>query len=157
MLSHIIGPVNEDWLTSSENKIEQRSETHLIIKEGFPMKAVGRSDIVKRFLASERTGFDFAVLQEGEIGVGESIELVAKNQSSVRVGDITGSLRARSTTSSCSAGQLKSRLCPQLEEPFFRSDSRNSSVSPSCSTLFAAEDAGRVTGQSLVLSGGQRQ
>ena len=78
MLSHIIGPVNEDWLTSSENKIEQRSETHLIIKEGFPKKAVGRSDIVKRFPASERTGFDFAVLQEGEIGVGESIELVQK-------------------------------------------------------------------------------
>jgi MOSC domain-containing protein YiiM len=29
----------------------------------------GRADIVKRFLASERTGFYFAVLQEGEVGV----------------------------------------------------------------------------------------
>jgi len=29
-----------------------------------------RSDIVKRFMGSERTGFYFAVLQEGEVGVG---------------------------------------------------------------------------------------
>ena len=36
----------------------------------------GRSDIVKRFLASERTGFYFAVLQEGEVGVGDQIELI---------------------------------------------------------------------------------
>ena len=49
----------------------------------------GRADIVKRFLASERTGFYFAVLQEGEVGVGDSIELVERNRESVRVTDIT--------------------------------------------------------------------
>ena len=31
----------------------------------------GRSDIVKRFLASERTGFYLAVLEEGEVGIGD--------------------------------------------------------------------------------------
>jgi MOSC domain-containing protein YiiM len=31
----------------------------------------GRAEIVKRFLASERTGFYFAVLQEGKVGVGD--------------------------------------------------------------------------------------
>ena len=35
-----------------------------------------RSDMIKRFLASERTGFYFAVLQEGEVGVGDQIELI---------------------------------------------------------------------------------
>jgi len=49
----------------------------------------GRADIVKRFLASERTGFYFAVLQEGEVGVGDSIELIEGNKHSVRVNDIT--------------------------------------------------------------------
>jgi MOSC domain-containing protein YiiM len=49
----------------------------------------GRSDIVKRFLTSERTGFYFAVLQEGEVGAGDSIELVEKREGSVRVTDIT--------------------------------------------------------------------
>ena len=35
-----------------------------------------RSGMIKRFLASERTGFYFAVLQEGEVGVGDQIELI---------------------------------------------------------------------------------
>ena len=49
----------------------------------------GRSDIVKRLLASERTGFYFAVLQEGEVGAGDPIELMEKRERSVRVSDIT--------------------------------------------------------------------
>ena len=49
----------------------------------------GRPDIVKRFLASERTGFYFAVLQEGEVGAGDPIELIESSEHSVRVSDIT--------------------------------------------------------------------
>ena len=48
-----------------------------------------RSDIIKRFLASERTGFYFAVLQEGEIEAGDPIELIEKSQDSLRLSDIT--------------------------------------------------------------------
>src|SRR5207302_8414371 len=36
----------------------------------------GRSDVIKRFLVSERTGFYFAVLQEGEVGAGDTITLI---------------------------------------------------------------------------------
>ena len=49
----------------------------------------GRADIVKRFLASERTGFYFAVLEEGEVGAGDPIRLIEKSKDSVRVSDIT--------------------------------------------------------------------
>jgi MOSC domain-containing protein YiiM len=49
----------------------------------------GRSDIIRRFLASERTGFYFAVLQEGELGVGDQFEVMQKNEDGVRVSDIT--------------------------------------------------------------------
>src|SRR5512132_4082125 len=49
----------------------------------------GRSDIVKRFLASGRIDFYFAVLQEGEVGAGDPIELMKKGEWSVRVSDIT--------------------------------------------------------------------
>ncbi len=49
----------------------------------------GRSDIVKKFLASERTGFYFAVLQEGEVGAGDPIEVIEKTDDSIRVSDIT--------------------------------------------------------------------
>ena len=49
----------------------------------------GRADIVKKFLASERTGFYFAVLQQGEVGAGDPMELMEKSARSVRVSDIT--------------------------------------------------------------------
>jgi MOSC domain-containing protein YiiM len=49
----------------------------------------GRPDIVKRFLTSEHTGFYFAVLEEGEVGVGDSIELIEGSKHSVRVSEIT--------------------------------------------------------------------
>jgi len=49
----------------------------------------GRTDILKRFLASERTGFYFSVLKEGEVGAGDEFELTEKNAAGVRVVDIT--------------------------------------------------------------------
>jgi MOSC domain-containing protein YiiM len=49
----------------------------------------GRTDIIKRFLLSERSGFYFSVLKEGEVGVGDEIQLMQKNTSGVRVVEIT--------------------------------------------------------------------
>ena len=49
----------------------------------------GRADIIKRFLVSERTGFYFSVLKEGEVGAGDEFKLVEKNASGVRVVDVT--------------------------------------------------------------------
>lgn len=49
----------------------------------------GRSDILKRFLASRRTGFYFSVLQEGEVGAGDDIELLQRHGAGVNVADIT--------------------------------------------------------------------
>lgn len=49
----------------------------------------GRADMVKRFLASRRTGFYLAVVHEGEIGPGDAIELVRRDSGHIAVGDIT--------------------------------------------------------------------
>ena len=49
----------------------------------------GRTDIIKRFLISERTGFYLSVLKEGEVGVGDEFQLIEKNVSGVRVVDVT--------------------------------------------------------------------
>jgi MOSC domain-containing protein YiiM len=49
----------------------------------------GRDDMVKRFLASGRTGLYLAVLREGEVGVGDTIELTARDDRRVTVADIT--------------------------------------------------------------------
>jgi len=48
-----------------------------------------RPDMVKRFLESRRTGFYFAVAQEGELSGGDAIELVARQAKSLTVAEIT--------------------------------------------------------------------
>jgi MOSC domain-containing protein YiiM len=48
----------------------------------------GRMDIIKRFLASGLTGIYFKVSQEGEVGVGDAINLISKDKNNVTVKDI---------------------------------------------------------------------
>ena len=48
-----------------------------------------RNDIIKRFLKSGRTGFYFAVLEEGEVGPGDEIQVIDSDKNNVRVSDIT--------------------------------------------------------------------
>jgi MOSC domain-containing protein YiiM len=49
----------------------------------------GRADIVKRFLASRRTGFYFAVVREGMVVTGDAIKLIGQEQQDISVADIT--------------------------------------------------------------------
>ncbi|MGB0034678.1 MAG: MOSC domain-containing protein, partial [Candidatus Acidiferrales bacterium] len=46
-------------------------------------------DMVKRFLASGRTGFYFAVTREGEVGAGDEIREIARDENGVPVSEIT--------------------------------------------------------------------
>ena len=49
----------------------------------------GRMDMLKRFLASGRTGFYFSVEREGEVTAGDKVELLARDKHNVTVADIT--------------------------------------------------------------------
>ena len=49
----------------------------------------GRADIIKRFLASRRTGFYFAVVREGMVGAGDAVELIGREQHEMSIADIT--------------------------------------------------------------------
>jgi MOSC domain-containing protein YiiM len=49
----------------------------------------GRANMVKQFLDSRLTGFYFSVLQEGEVGVGDAMELISRDENNVTVADIT--------------------------------------------------------------------
>ena len=49
----------------------------------------GRADIIKRFLASRRTGFYFAVIREGMVAVEDTIELIGREQQDISIADIT--------------------------------------------------------------------
>lgn len=48
----------------------------------------GRDDMVKRFLNSRLSGIYFSVVVEGEVGVGDEIELVSRDENNVTVADI---------------------------------------------------------------------
>jgi MOSC domain-containing protein YiiM len=47
----------------------------------------GRPDVVKRFRAAGRSGFYFAVVREGELGAGDSLELVPYTGDRISVAD----------------------------------------------------------------------
>ena len=49
----------------------------------------GSDDMVKRFLASGRTGFYVAVVREGEVGAGDEIKVIAREPKAVAVSEIT--------------------------------------------------------------------
>jgi MOSC domain-containing protein YiiM len=48
----------------------------------------GRDDMVKRFLNSRLSGIYFSVVQEGEVGPGDAIERVHRDQNNITVADI---------------------------------------------------------------------
>jgi MOSC domain-containing protein YiiM len=49
----------------------------------------GSDDMVKRFLASGRTGFYVAVVREGEVGAGDELKVMAREPNGVAVAEIT--------------------------------------------------------------------
>jgi MOSC domain-containing protein YiiM len=49
----------------------------------------GSDDMVKRFLASGRTGFYVAVMREGEVGTGDEMEVIEREANAVAVSEIT--------------------------------------------------------------------
>src|ERR1051325_2367082 len=48
----------------------------------------GRADMLKRFLASGRTGFYFSVTREGEVGAGDQVELIERDPHGVTIADV---------------------------------------------------------------------
>jgi MOSC domain-containing protein YiiM len=57
----------------------------------------GRADMIKRFLQSGRTGFYLAILKEGEVTAGESIELLQGDEYGVTIADIVNLYRRDAT------------------------------------------------------------
>ena len=53
----------------------------------------GRDDMVKRFLDSYLSGIYFSVVQEGEVGAGDAIEPVSRDENNVTVTDIVSIYR----------------------------------------------------------------
>ena len=48
----------------------------------------GRQDMVKRFLASRRTGYYLAVEAEGDVGAGDRVEILARHPARISVSEV---------------------------------------------------------------------
>jgi MOSC domain-containing protein YiiM len=48
----------------------------------------GRDDMIKRFLESGRSGFYFSVIEEGNVGAGDELQLVGQEDSSLTIAEI---------------------------------------------------------------------
>jgi Uncharacterized protein conserved in bacteria len=85
----------------------------------------GRADIIKRFLASRRTGFYVAVTREGMVGAGDAVELVGHdNKTSALPTSRVFMLLIRTMSNRCGK-LLKSRPYRKVGKVIFDISSRS--------------------------------
>jgi MOSC domain-containing protein YiiM len=85
-----------DGLIETEVRIGDRlrigSAEFVVTQPRMPCYKLGirfnRADMVKRFLKSERSGFYLKVVEEGEVGAGDGITRLARDERGVSVADI---------------------------------------------------------------------
>ena len=80
----------------------------------------GRSDVIRKFLVSERTGFYCSVLKEGEVGAGDRIHLIERNQQRVRVLDITRLYTSEKGNSELLRLAIELEALPESWKEYFR-------------------------------------
>src|SRR2546425_6280602 len=87
--------------TKIGDRIQIGSAEFVVTQPRMPCFKLGirfnRSDMVKRFLQSGRTGFYFAVLKEGEVAAGDSIELIEGDEHNIPVADVVNLYRGDAT------------------------------------------------------------
>jgi MOSC domain-containing protein YiiM len=79
-----------------------------------------RRDLVKRFLASKRTGFYLAVRLEGKVARGEPIELREKQESGVTITDVVNLYSTDSRNQGLLRRATESPALPQGWKDYFR-------------------------------------
>ncbi len=80
----------------------------------------GRMDILKRFLHSGRTGFYFAVATEGDVGPGDSIELVARADDDLTVADVVNLYTVDAENQDLLRRATRSPVLPESWKDYFR-------------------------------------
>src|SRR5215208_2023863 len=79
-----------------------------------------RSDMVKRFLQSGRAGFYLAVLQEGQLQAGDSVELVPTAEPAVTVSELAALYTTERDNRALMQRALETRGLPQGWREWFR-------------------------------------
>jgi len=80
----------------------------------------GRTEIVKRFLQSGRSGFYFSVLEEGQVTAGDSVERITRDERGVTVADIVNLYRADKTNQDLLRRASELPALPPFWRDYFR-------------------------------------
>jgi MOSC domain-containing protein YiiM len=80
----------------------------------------GRPGILKRFLQSGRSGFYFAVTLEGEVGAGDSIELIARAEEGLTVADVVNLYTVDAENQELLRRATQSSILPESWRDYFR-------------------------------------
>ncbi len=75
---------------------------------------------MKRFLNSGRTGFYFAVLVEGEVGAGDSIDLRAQAEAALTVADVVNLYTVDAENQELLRRAIQSSALPESWRYYFR-------------------------------------
>jgi MOSC domain-containing protein YiiM len=70
----------------------------------------GRSDMVKRFWESERSGIYFSVVEEGDVAAGDSIETVERAKDGISVADVVALYKGTKKSSELMQRALRAPL-----------------------------------------------
>lgn len=79
-----------------------------------------RQDMVKRFLRSGRTGFYLSVFREGEVGAGDAVSVIARDDSALAVADIVGLYAADSANQELLRRASELPALPESWRDYFR-------------------------------------
>jgi MOSC domain-containing protein YiiM len=80
----------------------------------------GRTDVIKRFLASGRTGFYFSVLQEGEVEAGDTLTLIKRDEHNITVADIVRLYISDKTNMEMLRRAIEVEALPESWREYFR-------------------------------------
>ena len=80
----------------------------------------GREDMIKLFLRSRRTGFYFAVEQEGEVGAGNSIESLGRDDNAVTILELVEIYLHKTKDKQAMEQVLQARVLPHSWRAYFQ-------------------------------------
>jgi MOSC domain-containing protein YiiM len=80
-----------------------------------------RDDMIERFLRSERCGFYFAVVEEGEVGAGDEIEFLGREERTLSIAEVNRLYSSKSPDRETLRRSLDVKILPQSWRDRFQS------------------------------------
>ncbi len=113
-----------DDQTRIGDRIRVGSAEFMVTQPRMPCFKLGirfnRTDMVKRFLQSKRSGFYLAVIREGEVENGDAIEFTEKQETGVTITDIVNLYSVDSQNQALLRRATESPALPQSWKDYFR-------------------------------------